>query len=170
MQRNVEIKAMVKNFPAFYSLAKELSDTPGKILNQVDTFFNCANGRLKLRRVNQDPTSKLIFYKRSDKCGPKLSDYSLTHIQESEKIESTLAAAYGIKGEVKKKRTLFHIEQTRIHVDEVENLGTFMELEVVLRNEQSVEDGETIAHNLMEKLGIDEADLISVAYIDLLHS
>ena len=83
----------------------------------------------------------------------------------------------GIKAELHKVRTVFIYEQTRIHLDEVENLGNFMELEVVfsgnskifqvcLREDQTVEDGEKIAYEIMEKLEIPKTALLSGAYVD----
>jgi predicted adenylyl cyclase CyaB len=79
-----------------------------------------------------------------------------------------LSAAFDIRGVVRKRRTVYRIGQTRVHLDQVEGLGEFVELEVVLRREQSSSDGATIAHELMEKLGISPDQLIDRAYIDLL--
>lgn len=60
------------------------------------------------------------------------------------------------------------VGQTRVHCDKVEGLGDFAELEVVLEDDQSVEEGEAIANELMDKLGIDRSKLISCAYMDLI--
>ena len=65
-------------------------------------------------------------------------------------------------------RQLYLAGQTRIHVDTVKDLGDFVELEVVLRDDQSEDDGVAIAHQLMHALGIAETDLLDVAYVDLL--
>jgi len=62
------------------------------------------------------------------------------------------------------------VGQTRVHCDEVDGLGHFMELEVVMKENQSAVEGEEIAKDLMSKLGIEETDLIEGAYIDLLSS
>lgn len=70
--------------------------------------------------------------------------------------------------QVKKNRILFMVGQTRVHCDTVEDLGDFVELEVQLEDAQSLEDGEKIANDLMDKLGIDKSKLISGAYMDLL--
>ena len=78
-----------------------------------------------------------------------------------------LQEALGIEGIVCKKRHLFLVGQTRIHLDEVENLGSFLELEVVLQERQKPEDAMAIATDLMEKFGVKEEDLIAEAYIDL---
>jgi predicted adenylyl cyclase CyaB len=71
---------------------------------------------------------------------------------------------------VQKRRTVFLIGQTRIHLDDVDGLGSFMEFEVVLRDGQSVAQGEQIAAHLMGALSVSPADLIRDAYVDLLES
>jgi predicted adenylyl cyclase CyaB len=79
-----------------------------------------------------------------------------------------LEAAMGIRGVVRKKRRLYWVNNTRIHLDEVEGLGSFMELEVMLSTGQRTEEGEATATALMKRLGIEIADLVKGAYIDLL--
>ncbi|KAK2519374.1 hypothetical protein Q9966_014000 [Columba livia] len=83
-------------------------------------------------------------------------------------VEAVLGQALGVLGVVRKERLLFLVGQTRVHLDSVEGLGDFLELEVVLTEEQSVEDGERVACELMKELGVEEEDLISGAYLDLL--
>jgi len=80
-----------------------------------------------------------------------------------------LSNALGVRGVVRKRRTLFLVGQTRIHLDEVENLGLFVEIEVVLSLQQTVSEGVHIAEEIMEKLGISRDDLVEKAYIDLLN-
>lgn len=77
-----------------------------------------------------------------------------------------LAASIGIKGEVIKTRHLFIYNQTRIHLDDVNNLGTFLEFEVCLRPEQTIEFGTEIANELMTIFGITKDDMIQGAYLD----
>jgi len=79
-----------------------------------------------------------------------------------------LSAALGVVGVVRKRRTLYLIGPTRVHLDEVEGLGDFVELEVVLQPDQDVSDGVATAEDLMQKLGIRPTQLIEKAYIDLL--
>jgi len=67
-----------------------------------------------------------------------------------------------------KRRTLYLIGQTRVHLDEVQGLGDFAELEVVLQPHEAVSDGVAIMHGLMDKLGILPGQLVADAYIDLL--
>jgi predicted adenylyl cyclase CyaB len=83
-------------------------------------------------------------------------------------LRRVLELAYGIRGVVRKTRYLYLVGQTRIHLDDVEGLGQFMELEVVLEEGQSDADGESIAEDLMSALGVESGDLIDGAYMDLL--
>lgn len=169
MNRNVEIKAKVYDFKTLYSLVESLSDKKCITLRQRDTFFNCRNGRLKLR-IFEDGAGELIFYNRVNTDKPKCSYYKIVKIDKPSEMCELLQKSYGIKGEVIKTRYLFFIGQTRIHLDKVKNLGDFMELEVVLKENQTEEEGITIANNIMEKLKIDKKDLIDKAYIDLLEN
>ncbi|MCU0680707.1 MAG: class IV adenylate cyclase, partial [Polyangiaceae bacterium] len=134
---------------------------------QHDVFFACPKGRLKLRHLGPG-RAELIFYERRDEAGPALSRYVIAPTNAPDELESALALAYGIVGRVKKTRRLYLSGQTRIHLDAVEGLGHFLELEVVLREEQSVAEGEAIADSLAEALAIDAADRVEVAYVDLL--
>jgi predicted adenylyl cyclase CyaB len=65
---------------------------------------------------------------------------------------------------------LYKIGNARIHVDDVEGLGCFLEIEVVLNQGQTTEEGVAVAEAIMQKLGIDPADLVGEAYIDLLQN
>lgn len=116
----------------------------------------------------QTKKSELIQYFRPDQGGPKLSTYHKIDLDEPELMEKILAESIGIRGEVRKTRHLFMHDQTRIHLDDVEGLGYFLEFEVVLRSEQSLEDGTAIANELMKVFEIEEKDLIEGAYMDKL--
>jgi predicted adenylyl cyclase CyaB len=86
---------------------------------------------------------------------------------DPQSLKVALAQALGIKGVVRKERTVFMVGQTRIHFDEVEGLGTFIEIEVVLDSNASATDGVLLAEELMKKLEIRKQDLVTSAYIDL---
>ncbi|KAG8230272.1 hypothetical protein J437_LFUL009445 [Ladona fulva] len=169
MPRNVEIKAKVHDVGGLLEKAKILSKEEPVLLEQEDIFYKIPSGRLKLRsEKGQDAT--LLFYDRPDVTGPKLCDYSKCPIPQGNVsvLKEVLSKALGEKGAVKKKRLLLMVEQTRIHIDSVEGLGDFMELEVVLNDDQSAEDGQKIADSLMEKLGVKKEDLLEGAYFDML--
>jgi predicted adenylyl cyclase CyaB len=163
---NIEIKARARNFEEIKFRAEKLSDEPVQIILQVDTFFNTPQGRLKLRVLNDH--AELIYYTRPDQDGPKRSDYHITRSSDPENLKHVLDLAFGIRGTVKKTRYLYLVGQTRVHLDDVEGLGQFMELEIVLQEGQSDAEGQKIAEDLMSALGVERGDLIDGAYMDLL--
>src|SRR5215212_3115665 len=165
MPSNIEIKAHARNFEEIKSRAQKLSDVPVQVISQEDTFFNTAQGRLKLRRLTDH--AQLIYYTRPDQEGPKRSDYHITRSGDPENLKRVLELAYGIRGVVKKTRYLYLVGQTRVHLDDVDDLGQFMELEVVMDDGQSDAEGQVIAEGLMASLGVEKSDLIDGAYMDL---
>ncbi|KAM9845683.1 uncharacterized protein ACBR49_010710 isoform 1-T4 [Aulostomus maculatus] len=167
MPSNVEIKAKVSDPAQFAQTAAELSQSEGAIIRQHDTFFSCGQGRLKLRDF-MNGSGQLIFYERPDTDGPKLSRYSISPTSDPTSLKAVLSDALGVKGEVKKERRLFLIGQTRVHLDTVEGLGHYMELEVVMRPEQTVDEGQQVAEGLMEQLRVSRDSLVTGAYVDLL--
>lgn len=169
MPSNIEIKARARNFDEIKARAEQLSNQPVEVIPQVDIFFNTAEGRLKLR-VSAEGNGQLIYYKRPDQEGPKRSDYHISQTTDPESLKQILALAYGIRGVVRKTRYLYLIGQTRVHLDDVEGLGQFMELEVVMRDGQSDAEGQAIAEGLMERLGVARSNLLEGAYMDLLES
>ena len=167
MARNVEIKARVGDLESVRSRAEHLADGPGELLLQEDTFFPCEGARLKLRRFDAS-AGELIWYSRPDAEGPKESQYALCPTETPDLLCDLLARAYGVRAVVRKRRTLLLVGRTRVHLDQVEGVGEFVELEVVLREGESTEDGVREAQRLMGELGIGEGDLVSGAYMDLL--
>jgi len=169
MPRNVEIKARVHDFESLRKRAAQLADSPVEVIEQLDTFYLTPRGRLKLRVLAPD-RCELIQYSRPDDSSAKTSTYDIVRSDDPASFSRILESALPIRGVVTKRRHLYLVGPTRIHLDEVEGLGTFMELEVVLSKGQTTEYGTAIAKDLMQKLGIQSDDLISGAYIDLLES
>jgi predicted adenylyl cyclase CyaB len=167
MARNIEIKAWARDFQAQMSIAKNLGGGKAQHLIQEDTFFHVPSGRLKLREFG-DGTAELIQYERADTVEPSECRYIRHATDDPASLKETLTKSLGIRAVVHKKRTVYLVGQTRVHFDQVEDLGKFIELEVVLRQGEDAESGAAIAEDLMEKLGIDKADLIEQAYVDLL--
>ncbi len=169
MPRNVEIKARIAGVDALTPLAAGLADTGPVVLEQDDTFFACPNGRLKLRDQFA-AGAELIFYQRADGSGPKESSYVRTPVPDPEAMRTLLQKAYGQSGRVRKRRLLYLVGRTRIHLDAVADLGEFLELEVVLREGESAADGALEARRIMTALGIGPQQLIQGAYVDHLAS
>ncbi|CUR73025.1 putative adenylyl cyclase CyaB [Achromobacter xylosoxidans] len=167
MARNIEIKARVASLAAVESLAAALSGKEPVAIAQDDTFFACPDGRLKLRAFS-DGTGELIFYRRADDTGPKESFYVISPTSSPDTLRDALGLAYGVIGRVRKQRLLFMAGRTRIHLDRVEGLGEFLELEVVLLDGESAEAGMAEARELLASLRIAPEQLVSGAYLDLL--
>ena len=167
MARNIEIKAHIPSVAAVLERAAALADAGPTQIEQDDTFFECRSGRLKLRTFANNE-GELIFYRRTDEHGPKESYYVRTPTAAPESLRQALALAYGEVGRVRKHRTLFIVGRTRIHLDVVENLGHFLELEVVLREDEAADVGVREAEELMQRLGVESSQLIDRAYVDLL--
>lgn len=168
MPSNIEIKAVLVDRAAVEAAAIRLSDSPPEIIDQEDYFFFASNAaRLKLRIFSEE-RGELIRYERSNEREARRSHYSIARTSDPNTLLDILSATLGLIGVVRKRRTLYMIGQTRAHFDEVEGLGDFMELEVVLRREQSEEDGKCIANALLAEFKIDPKHLIGEAYIDLL--
>ena len=165
MPRNVEIKARIAGVDALTPLAARLADSGPLILEQDDTFFACPGGRLKLR--NQFAAgAELIFYRRPDESGPKESFYVRAAVPDPAAMRTLLELAYGQSGRVRKRRVLFLAGRTRIHLDAVEGLGEFLELEVVLHDGESTQAGVAEARKIMAALGVEPGQLIEGAYVD----
>lgn len=166
MARNVEIKARVDNLEEVEARARAIATEGPVDLVQDDTFFACANGRLKLRQF-ADGRGELIHYLRADDAGPRTSDYLITPTAAPDVLRETLSRALGAVGRVRKVRRLYISDRTRIHLDEVEGLGSFVELEVVLQDGETAESGNAVARHIMALLGIAESQLVRAAYVDL---
>src|SRR5579872_4959785 len=131
MPRNIEIKARIRRIEDTFQRAVALANKPPVEIIQDDTFFVCQAGRLKLR-VFSGQEGELIFYRRSDEKGPKESFYLRSPTTDSDTLREALTLAYGQSGRVRKRRTLLLAGRSRIHLDRVEGLGDFLEIEVVL--------------------------------------
>jgi predicted adenylyl cyclase CyaB len=164
---NIEIKARLADPDRTARLAEALAESPPEVIQQEDTFYYTPAGRLKLRVLAPD-RGELIYYERPDAEGPKASNYEIFRTQDPAGLKSLLSIALGVRGIVRKTRRLYVVGQTRIHLDAVEGLGDFLELEVVLAEGQDPAEGVEIAGKLMGELGLRPGDLVQGAYIDLL--
>lgn len=169
MPRNIEIKARITSVDTLLQRAHALAGTQPVLIAQDDSFFvvPAGRGRLKLRAF-ADGSGELIHYQRADGTAAKASDYVRVPVPDPAALREALARGCGLLGRVRKQRWLLISGQTRIHLDRVEGLGDFMELEVVLQAGQSDSDGQAIADALMQRLGLAGAERIAGAYMDLL--
>lgn len=167
MPRNVEIKARLQDPEATRRLVAAAADGPATTLEQTDTFFRVAAGRLKLREFG-DGTAELIHYERPDTTAPAGSRYAKAALADGAELRALLEAALGVRGQVVKRRILHRVGRTRVHLDDVRGLGAFLELEVELAEGESESAGAAEALRLMRAFAIPEEALVAEAYVDLL--
>jgi predicted adenylyl cyclase CyaB len=168
MAANIEVKARLADLPEALQVARRISDAPMQELHQVDYFFPCKNGRLKLRVFARDE-GELIFYNRPDAATPRRSEYTISKTEDAQNLCHCLKQALGMDLIVEKTRFLFRLGPMRIHIDQVKNLGNFLELEVVLANDKpKQEEALSMIRQTLAEFGVQEKDLLPVAYRDLL--
>jgi predicted adenylyl cyclase CyaB len=167
VSRNVEIKARITSVEALLPRVQTVADQGPFDIRQDDTYFACNTGRLKLRMFSKG-VGELIYYRRADQQGPKESFYLRSPTTAPEVLRESLTLAYGRTGHVEKHRTLFLAGRTRIHLDRVSGLGHFLELEVVLEENEPFEAGVREADQLLAGLGVKRSQLIEGGYVDLL--
>ena len=168
MHNNIEIKArcadasFIRNYLQQHNAAFKGTDF------QTDTYFNVNNGRLKLRQGNIE--NSLIYYNRENKAGPKLSEVTLYPVSNnSDVLKKALTQANGIKVEVKKKREIYFIDNVKFHIDEVEGLGSFVEIEAIdVDGSKGLELIQQQCDFYMNALQIKEEDLLTMSYSDML--
>ena len=165
--KNIEIKSPLADRPGTEERLRSLGAKLEWTRRQVDTFFNSPSGWLKLREV-EACQSELISYKRSvEDSGPRESNYDILRIDEASELSSVLENALGILGRVQKQRSLWIYRNTRIHLDRVEGLGDFLELETVLADIDSAE-GTAESDEVINLLELDRESFIAVPYLELL--
>jgi len=164
---NVEIKARCADLAAMARAAAAAGAVLESTMRQVDTYFNVESGRLKLRQAD-GVDQALIFYRRPDDSAPKLSRYELMPIAPGQQLGSILERALGGRTAVRKRRQLWRLDNIRIHLDEVEGLGSFVEFEVQVLPGRDASGCRAQAGALMIKLGIRDTDLIAGSYADLI--
>ena len=167
MASNIEIKARARNFAEQAAKARAIADQPPVVSPQEDVFFHIPVGRFKLR-VFSDDKGELIWYERPDTGEARRSLYERYPTREPRLLQDILSRALGIRGKVVKVRTLFMKGSTRIHFDDVEGLGQFIELEYVMDEHAEQSEGDLEIRRIMDELGIRDEDLVGGAYMDLL--
>jgi homotetrameric cytidine deaminase len=164
---NVELKARDPDPAATAARCLALGATSAGELRQTDTYFMARRGRLKLR-AQSGGESELIAYERPDDAEPTQSTYVLAPVSAPDELTAALDAALGTVVVVSKTRRLFLWEGVRIHLDEVEGLGSFVEFEAVLRDAGDLATAQAKVAQLRSSLGISDEALVPVGYADLM--
>jgi adenylate cyclase class IV len=136
--RNLEVKARaVQGFPPLRRVLEERGGKLQWVRQQVDTFYRVPAGRLKLREEYEDDrlsSAQLIPYFRPDQPDPKESSYVVIPVAAPDALRELLDRMLGVKGVVRKTREfwLLYGDSLRVHLDTVEGLGEFVEIEAIL--------------------------------------
>lgn len=177
-RRNIEIKARLHDLAAARRTAEQVATRRLGVQRQIDTYFHCptvptdANrtgqpGRLKLREIDGQ-TAQLVSYARPDRPGPKPSDYTLVPVADAALFKQALTAALGVWRVIDKRREIFLADNVRIHLDEVQGLGAFLEFEAVLEPPYDDALGRRQLDALLSRFQIAPSDLLSGSYSDLI--
>ena len=166
-RRNLELKAIDPDPAATLQAALATGARDEGILHQRDTYFHAVQGRLKLREAPPRP-AELITYARADRPEARLSSYRVVQVADHEALIEALADVLGVRVVVEKRRRLLVLDNVRIHLDEVEGLGDFVELEAVATSPGGPAAEERKVAELREALGIADDHLVARGYADML--
>jgi predicted adenylyl cyclase CyaB len=162
--RNIELKARLRDPEKARLTCHMLGAVYEGDLHQRDTYFHVREGRLKLRE--SDPGEDyLVYYRRNNSPNARQSDYVTENVDRS--ARQTMCDAFGMLSVVEKNRRLFLWHNVRIHLDQVEDLGDFIEFEAVLGEEYDEADGHGKIKELSEAFGITDGDLVADSYLDM---
>jgi predicted adenylyl cyclase CyaB len=165
--RNYEFKARVKDLDNLELKLLELRPFFKGEDHQVDTYFNAGSGRLKIREGNIE--NALIFYERPDVPDSKQSDILIYNNKPLGQLREILLKAIGVKVTVSKYRKIYYIENVKFHFDTVENLGDFIEVEVLDESGSiPVEQLKEQCNFYFEYFGLKHSDLQDRSYSDML--
>ncbi|MBM4042673.1 MAG: class IV adenylate cyclase [Planctomycetes bacterium] len=169
MRRNIELKARCEDPARAAAVCERLGARREWVRRQVDTYFAVPDGRLKLR-VEAPGEAMLVRYHRDNRAAARESLYEVTPVSDPAAMLAALTREHGVRCQVTKVRTLYLIENVRIHLDEVEELGSFVEFEAVMGEGGSDAAARELLRRLQWELGIAEGDLLAGSYSDLLAS
>jgi len=167
MSTNVEIKAVCKDIELSEHKIRKIATGFFGLENQTDTYFNTIKGRFKLRESSKSG-NYLVPYLRENESGAKISEYLKIPVDDSMLTKSIFTDLFGIRCVVKKTRKIFFYQNVRIHLDQVEQLGEFIEFEAVCSEAEKEEMQHKKLNYLMELLNIFPEDLISNSYADMI--
>lgn len=164
---NSEIKARCADQDAVRHYLREHGADFKGTDHQIDTYFHVPEGRLKLREGPIE--NNLIFYQRADTDGPKQSTINLSPVAPDSAVGEVLTAALGVRVVVDKQREIYFIDNVKFHIDTVQGLGNFVEIEAIdTDGKRNAEQLEQQCSHYMRELGIKAVDLVVGSYSDLL--
>ena len=166
--RNVEIKARCDDLEQVYAILVAHDIKRKCRMRQVDTYFSVKDGRLKLREIDGSRV-ELIGYRRPDVAGARTSTFAIAKVADPSAVRSVLATVLGVRVVVAKTRDLYLWDNTRVHLDAVDGLGTFVELETTVYGDE-VDTAERECQQVFVDLELDERRVVGPSYADLILS
>jgi adenylate cyclase class IV len=167
MRRNIELKARDSDPSASLEVSRALGAEDRGIITQRDTYFAVAHGGLKLRE-EQPGRPHLVQFERASEPQQRESRYRIIEVSDGAALRAALATAIGIRGVVVKRRHLLLWRNVRIHLDEVERLGRFIELEAVALPASDLAHEHQLVAELRDALGITDDRLVALGYAEQL--
>ena len=165
IMKNLEIKCRMNTFTLVRRALKALGAVRQvPVLKQVDWYFPVPRGRFKLRQV-RGGAGELIFYIRPTTRAARVSDFSRLPVPDVPATRRLLADALGEAACVSKRRELWLLENARIHLDQVDRLGRFLEVEVIVT--QGIGQAKTLMRTLLTGLAIEPDTLVAQSYAEL---
>jgi len=166
-KRLVELKARYEDLGKARALL--LASEKVGVYRQTDTYFAVGERRLKLREVDGRPYGQLIYYERPDRVDVKDSIVLLYEAVDPRTLKEMLSRILGVHVVVRKRREIYRHEGVQVHLDEVENLGRFLEFELAVEDTPAaVEAGHTTLAAMRRLFDIPDEDLVASSYSDLL--
>ncbi len=166
---NIELKARLASLEAAQQIARSLADSRLPDQHQVDTYFHCRDGRLKLREIVGE-RAELIAYCRPNVSGPKASSYFVLPVVEPDRFKEALDTTLGIRSRVEKHREIYLHRNVRIHLDHVVGLGEFLEFEAVLSEAYPEAESHQLVRDLRQRFDIADDDLLEASYGEMVET
>jgi adenylate cyclase, class 2 len=166
MMRNLEAKFRIGDAMLARARGEEIGFSLRATMLQCDTFFAVTHGKLKLRE--EPDSAALIHYRRAHEGDLEVSDYEIVPVPDAEPLRAMLACALGVIAEIRKVRTLLMRRNVRLHLDRVDGLGSFGEIEAVIAAGETPADYRAEVDEILAALEIAPTDLISKSYFELI--
>lgn len=168
MHTNIEIKAKCSSHDKIRKILRANNARFCGMDKQIDTYFKVMQGRLKLREGKLE--NYLVYYERENKKQAKQSSVMLFKTEKNSELKEILAKSLGILAKLEKYREIYSIKNVRFNLDNVRDLGTFVEIEVRQVQGKNMEKKKLLQQCSYYKnlLNIQKNDLIAGSYSDLL--
>ena len=164
--RNIEIKAQYADFVHARECVEKLKGKYLETIQQRDVYFQVASGRMKLRYI-EGKMAYLVAYKRDNQQEVRESEYYIYETESPEKLEQALLAVHHILATVEKVREVHLIDNVRVHLDQVEGIGQFIEFEAVLVAGKQADGEKEKLENYIAMFEIERENLIDCSYLDM---